>query len=69
MKRIVSRPGDPPDNLERRIDAAVQQLDYAWSYDYILVNDHLREFLRDVESVFAQTSSTGREGCDQTNLH
>ena len=51
MKRIVSRPGDPPDNLERRIDAAVQQLDYAWSYDYILVNDHLREFLRDVESV------------------
>ena len=27
------------------------------------------QFLRDVESVFAQTSSTGREGCDQTNLH
>ena len=27
------------------------------------------QFLRDVKSVFAQTSGTGREGCDQTNLH
>jgi len=51
MKRIISRPGEKPENLDRRIDAAVQQLDYAWSYDYILVNDHLRDFLRDVESV------------------
>jgi hypothetical protein len=27
------------------------------------------QFLRDVKSVFTQTSSTGRECCDQTNLH
>jgi hypothetical protein len=27
------------------------------------------QFLRDVKSVFAQTSGTGRECCDQTNLH
>ena len=27
------------------------------------------QFLRDVKSVFAQASGTGRECCDQTNLH
>ena len=27
------------------------------------------QFLRDVKSVFAQTSGTGRECCNQTNLH
>jgi guanylate kinase len=51
MKRIVARTGEKPENLERRIDAAVQQLDYAWSFDYVLVNDNLKAFLADVESV------------------
>ena len=51
LKRIVARQGEKPENLERRIDAAVQQLDYAWSFDYVLVNDVLATFLRDVESV------------------
>lgn len=51
MKRIVARTGEKPENLERRIDAAVTQLDYAWSFDYVLVNDELGSFLADVESV------------------
>lgn len=51
LKRIVSRTGEMPENLERRIDAAVQQLDYAWSFDYVLVNNELAEFLENVESV------------------
>lgn len=51
FKRITTRTEEPPENLERRIDAAVSQLDYAWSYDYVLVNDDLESFLSDIETV------------------
>lgn len=51
LKRIVARESETPENLEQRIQAAVQQLDYAWSFDYVLVNDVLDKFLADVESV------------------
>jgi guanylate kinase len=51
LKRIVERAGEKPDNLERRIDTAVQQLEFAWSFDYVLVNSDLNIFLTDVEAV------------------
>jgi guanylate kinase len=51
LKRIVARTGETPENLGKRLAAAEMQLDYAWSYDYILVNHELGEFLADVESV------------------
>ncbi|HEY3783126.1 MAG TPA: hypothetical protein VGL56_18770 [Fimbriimonadaceae bacterium] len=51
MKRIVARTGELPANLASRISTADQQLDYAWGFDYILVNSELSQFLADAEAV------------------
>lgn len=51
LKRIVARPGETPENLEKRLAAAGMQIDFAWCFDYVLVNDQLGDFLADVEAV------------------
>jgi guanylate kinase len=51
MQRIVARTGEKPENLAARMATVSLQLDFAWSFDYVLVNDELGTFLSDVESV------------------
>lgn len=37
--------------VSQRLKARVDQLTWAWSYDYVLVNDERSEFLRDLDAV------------------
>lgn len=38
-------------NLESRIKALSEQLQFAWAYDYVIVNNDLEEYLSDVHTV------------------
>ena len=38
-------------NLENRIAVAAEQVDHAWTYDYVLINDDRERFLRDAHAV------------------
>ena len=48
-KRIEAR--SPEKNLDARIDAAILQNQFAWAYDYVLLNEELETFLDQVKAV------------------
>ncbi len=49
VERIESR--SQIDNLERRLDLVSEQLQFAWAYDYILINEDKDHFLEEAESI------------------
>ncbi|MEM8909605.1 MAG: hypothetical protein AAGD05_17285, partial [Bacteroidota bacterium] len=49
LKRITKRFKE--DNLDNRIKVIAEQLQFAWAYDYVLVNNELEEYLSDAHTV------------------
>ena len=51
LQRITKRFKE--DNLENRIKVLSEQLQFAWAYDYVIVNNDLQDYLRDVHTVLS----------------
>ncbi len=49
LKRITKR--NKEENLKNRIKVLSEQLQFAWAYDYVIINNDLQEYLKDVHTV------------------
>jgi guanylate kinase len=49
--RMRSRGGDPPDQVELRLQTARQELDAAPEFDYCVINDNLDHCVEEIESI------------------
>ena len=49
LQRITKRFKE--DNLDNRIKALSEQLQFAWAYDYVVVNNDLEAYLQDIHTV------------------
>ena len=60
-RRLDTRNSDPPEVIERRIDAAAWEIKESRWYDYIIVNDVFSRAVEEMKSIFvAEGCRTGR---------
>ena len=57
--RLVDRNTESPEAVERRMGAALQELEMAGRYDYQVVNDRLEDAVEEVRQILAK--ETGRK--------
>jgi guanylate kinase len=50
-RRLVSRGQDPPDVIQRRLNAAADEMSHAAEFDYVIINNNFDEARRDLAAV------------------
>jgi guanylate kinase len=51
MERLRDRRSDTPEEIERRLRVAREEIRNFSDYDYIIINDEIKKAIRDLESV------------------
>ncbi|HTN44052.1 MAG TPA: guanylate kinase [Nitrospiria bacterium] len=51
MERLRDRQSDTPEEIERRLRVAREEIQNFSDYDYIIINDEIKKAIRDLESV------------------
>lgn len=57
IERLIRRGTDSKTSIERRIENGIKELDEAPSFDYVVVNDHLTDAIRDVKAILFRKES------------
>jgi len=56
-QRLSSRGKDSPEVIARRVDAAMEEINHAPAYDYIIINDRLEEAFEGLKAIITAEAS------------
>lgn len=66
-ERLEKRKSNTPQDMRRRLKRAVHEIRDYYKYDYVIVNDHIKDSLRKLESIItAERLSSGK--IDKTEI-
>lgn len=67
--RLTARQSDPPDEIERRLEKAEEEVRHYEDYDYVIINDDFELALKELEAIILAEQCLPRKVCMQENGH
>ncbi len=62
-ERLTDRHSDPPDEIERRLEKAAEEVRHYANYDYVVINDDFHEAAKELEAIILAEQCLPRRIC------